>query len=51
VMLNFKLTDYLTGQAPPVPGMTLPFSLAVLGVWALACLIVAFAVFTKKDIV
>lgn len=51
VMLNFKLTDYLTGQAPPVPGMTLPFSLTVLGVWAMACLIVAFAVFTQKDIV
>lgn len=50
VILNLDLTDYLAGQAPPVPGMTLPFSITVLSVWALAALIVSFAVFTKKDV-
>jgi len=45
------LTDYLSGSLPPIKGMTLPFSLAVLGVWGLAALIVAYAVFTKRDVV
>ena len=50
VMVNFRLTDYLTGHPPPVPGMTLPFSLTVLGVWAIAALIVSFVVLTRKDV-
>jgi len=48
--VNLQLTTYLQGTPPPIEGMTLGFSLAVLGVWALAGLVVAFGVFTKQDI-
>lgn len=48
--VNLELTTYLQGTPPPIEGMTLGFSLAVLGVWALAALGVSFAVFTKQDI-
>ncbi|MFM1653985.1 ABC transporter permease [Brevibacillus sp. B_LB10_24] len=50
-VVNLSLTDYLSGSLPPIKGMTLPFSLVVLGVWGLAALIVAYAVFTKRDVV
>lgn len=49
-MVNLKLTDYLTGNPPPVPGMNLPFSLTVLSLWAVTALVVAFVVFTRKDV-
>lgn len=32
-MVNLELTDYLSGSPAPIEGMTLPFSLAVLGIW------------------
>jgi ABC-2 type transport system permease protein len=49
VNLNFDLINYLEGQAPPIEGMSLPFSLTVLGVWTAGCLAVAFWNFTRKD--
>jgi ABC-2 type transport system permease protein len=49
-MLNLQTIAYLTGESTPVPGMTLPFSLAVLTGWAIASVAVSFAVFTKKDV-
>lgn len=49
-MVNLDLPDYLSGQLPPIEGMTLPFSMTVLAVWALGSLIVSFTVFTKQDI-
>ena len=49
-MVNLRLTDYMNGNAPPIEGMTLSFSLAVLLVWWAAALAVSFAVFTKKDV-
>lgn len=49
-MVNLTLTDYLQGNAPPIEGMTLSFSLIVLLVWWAAALIVSFVVFTKKDV-
>jgi len=49
-MVNLETVDYLTGTPPPIPGQTLPFSLTVLAVWALAGLAVAFTVFTRKDV-
>ncbi|MGD6896673.1 ABC transporter permease [Bacillus infantis] len=49
VNLNFDLINYLEGQAPPIEGMTLPFSLIILAVWTAACLAVAFWNFTQKD--
>nr|WP_126429463.1 ABC transporter permease [Brevibacillus marinus] len=49
-VVNLQLTDYLAGTLPPIKGMTLPFSLAVLSVWALAALCVAYFVFIKRDV-
>lgn len=48
--VNLKLTGYLEGTPPPIEGMTLPFSLAVLAIWGALGLIVSFRVFTKGDI-
>jgi len=49
-MINLDLPSYLSGQLPPIPGMSLPFSIAVLAAWAAASLVVSFTVFTKQDI-
>ena len=49
-MVNLDLTKYLTGSLPPIPGMDLSFSLTVLGIWAIASLIVSFAVFARRDV-
>jgi len=48
--VNLELSSYLRGTPPPIEGMTLGFSLAVLGIWGAAALIVSFSVFTKQDI-
>lgn len=47
--VNLDLTNYLAGSPPPIEGMNLLFSLAVLGIWAGLALIVSFSVFTKQD--
>jgi ABC-2 type transport system permease protein len=47
---NLRLTDYLSGNPTMIEGMTLPFSLMVLGTWSIVSLIVAFTVFIRKDI-
>ncbi|EFM12011.1 conserved hypothetical protein [Paenibacillus curdlanolyticus YK9] len=47
--VNLELSNYLAGSPPPIEGMSLSFSLAVLGVWTLLSLIVSFSVFTKQD--
>ncbi len=49
-MVNLRLTDYVAGMAPPINGMTLGFSMSVLGIWAAAGLIVSFVVFSRRDI-
>lgn len=49
-MVNLSLTDYIRGNAPPIQGMTLSFSMLVLFVWWAASLLVSFLVFTKKDV-
>jgi ABC-type transport system involved in multi-copper enzyme maturation permease subunit len=49
-MVNLRLTDYLKGTAPPIEGMTLSFSIFVLGCWWAIALFIAFFVFTKKDV-
>ncbi|WP_166241495.1 ABC transporter permease [Paenibacillus turpanensis] len=49
-MVNLETTVYLNGTVPPIKGMTLPFSLAVLSVWAACALYVSFRVFTRKDV-
>lgn len=49
-MVNINTINYLEGSPPPIAGMTIVFSLAVLAVWAVASQLVAFRVFTKRDI-
>jgi len=49
-MVNLRLTDYMKGNAPPIEGMNLSFSMMVLFVWWAAALFVSFFVFTKKDV-
>lgn len=49
-MVNLKITDYLAGSLPPIEGMTLNFSLAVLAIWGAGAIIISFTVFTKRDI-
>jgi ABC-2 type transport system permease protein len=49
-MVNLQLTDYLSGTLPPIPGLSLSFSLVVLGVWSLVSLIIAYIVFIRRDV-
>jgi ABC-2 type transport system permease protein len=49
-MVNLNLTGYLAGSSPPIEGMTLLSSIAVLMVWLLMGLIVSFIVFTRQDV-
>lgn len=49
-MVNLGLMDYLAGTPVPIEGMSLGFSLLVLGIWAACSLVVSFLVFTKQDI-
>lgn len=49
-IVNLQITDYLAGTLPPIKGMTLPFSLTVLTVWGISGLIVAYAMFVKRDV-
>lgn len=48
--VNLNLTGYLDGSPPPIEGMSLSFSLAVLAIWGIVGLVVSFGVFTKQDI-
>jgi ABC-2 type transport system permease protein len=47
---NLPLPDYYSGSPPPIPGITLGFSAAVLAVWAAAGLLAAFTVFVRRDV-
>ncbi|WP_242221885.1 ABC transporter permease [Bacillus cereus group sp. BfR-BA-01380] len=49
--VNLSLTDYLSGQLPALQGLSMSFSLLNLTVWAVVSLMIAFAVFTKQDMV
>ena len=44
------LADYYTGEPPPYEGMSMAFCLTLLGVWAVAAIIAAYAIFTRKDV-
>ncbi|TYP72622.1 ABC transporter permease [Paenibacillus methanolicus] len=48
--VNLDLTMYMNGSPPPIAGMSLPFSLTVLAIWAAISIVVSFLVFTKQDI-
>ena len=45
------LADYYSGQAPPYDGMTLAFCTTLLGTWAAASLVLAFVIFTRRDVI
>ncbi len=47
---NLPLPDYYSGSPAPITGMTVPFSVVVLAVWALSAAVVAYAVFLKRDV-
>jgi len=47
---NLPLPDYYSGAPPPIPGITVGFSVVVLAAWAAAALVVAFAVFARRDV-
>ncbi|MBN6188388.1 ABC transporter permease [Aneurinibacillus sp. BA2021] len=49
-MVNLQLPDYLSGTLPPIPGLSLPFSLLVLGIWGAASLLIAYGVFIRRDV-
>jgi ABC-2 type transport system permease protein len=49
-MINLNITGYLAGSAPPIEGMSLGFSLAVLTIWGLLGLFISFFVFIRQDI-
>ena len=47
---NLPLPDYYSGSPPPIPGISLGFSVAVLSAWAAAGLLAAFVVFVRRDV-
>lgn len=47
---SLPVPDYYSGAPPPIAGITVGFSVAVLAVWAAAALAVAFAVFARRDV-
>lgn len=49
-MVNLSTINYLTGELPPITGMTLEFSLINLMIWSIGSVVVSFLVFTKQDI-
>jgi ABC-2 type transport system permease protein len=44
------LADYYTGAPTLYDGMTMPFCIALLGVWAVAAMVVAFTIFVRRDV-
>jgi ABC-2 type transport system permease protein len=44
------LADYYTGEPPPYDGMSMLFCITLLGTWALAAIIAAYALFTNRDV-
>ena len=44
------LADYYSGQAPPYDGMSMTFCITLLAAWAVGAMIVAYALFTKRDV-
>ena len=49
-MVHLRLTDYLSGRFQAIEGMTMAFSVTVLGIWAVCALFVSFYYFTRQDI-
>jgi ABC-2 type transport system permease protein len=49
-MVHLRLTDYMSGRFQPIEGMSMEFSVIVLGVWAVCAVIISFFYFTRQDI-
>jgi ABC-2 type transport system permease protein len=49
-MVHLRLTDYMSGHFQPIEGMSMTFSVTVLGVWAVCALILSFFYFTRQDV-
>jgi ABC-2 type transport system permease protein len=49
-MVNLQLIDYFEDVAPPIPGMSLGFSMLVLLTWGAMALAVSFISFTRRDV-
>jgi ABC-2 type transport system permease protein len=47
---NLPLPSYYSGSPPPIEGMTLSFSVVNLLLWGVAAAAIAFAVFTRRDV-
>lgn len=47
---NTNLKQYMNGMEPPIPGMSLTFSIIVLAVYFVIFLAAAWAAFTKRDV-
>jgi ABC-2 type transport system permease protein len=47
---NLPLPDYYSGSPPPIPGMTVEFSVVMLALWGIAAVALAFVVFVKRDV-
>ena len=47
---NLPLPDYYSGSPPPIPGITVGFSVSVLALWSAAAILVAFVVFVRRDV-
>lgn len=47
---NLPLPDYYSGSPPPIPGITLGFSVLILTIWAVGAIAVAFGVFLRRDV-
>ena len=44
------LADYYTGEPPPYDGMSMTFCMLLLAAWALAAIVAAYAIFTRRDV-
>jgi ABC-2 type transport system permease protein len=49
-MVHLRLTDYMSGHFQAIEGMSMAFSVTVLGVWAVCALVISFFYFTRQDI-
>jgi ABC-2 type transport system permease protein len=47
---NLPLPDYYSGSPPPIPGMTVQFSVVMLTLWGVGAAAVAFVVFIRRDV-
>jgi len=44
------LADYYTGEPPPYDGMSMAFCLGLLAVWAAAATVLAYTIYTRRDV-